>query len=176
MSKKYDALGQFLKTHSSDSIVPLTFAEIEEIIGSKLPPSAYEHRPWWSNNPSNNVMTKVWLAADFETEQVDMTGRKLVFRNVGKMMHEFDEIAREQGFDLTTLANGLAEEPREFRGTVSKQPRRHPAFGALKGTFTIEPGWDLTKPAMDTDELAEWEANQDRQADMIEQGMKGKRP
>src|ERR1700744_5837808 len=30
--------------------------------------------------------------------------------------------------------------------------RRHPAFGALKGTFIIEPGWDLARPAMDPEE------------------------
>ena len=102
MSKKYDALGQFLKTHAADSTVPLTFAEIEDIIGSKLPPSAYEHRPWWSNNPSNNVMTKVWLAAGFKTEQVDVAGEKLVFRNAAKMMREFDEIAEwEANLDRT---------------------------------------------------------------------------
>ena len=45
----------------------------------------------------------------------------------------------------------------------------------MKGTFTIEPGLDLTRPVLDPDELAEWEANLDRTADMIEEGMTGKR-
>ncbi|MEA2936481.1 MAG: hypothetical protein QOD74_3127, partial [Variibacter sp.] len=62
----------------------MTFAEIERITGSKLPPKAQHQRAWWSNNPSNNVMTKVWLEAGYETERVDMAGRKLVFRRVGK--------------------------------------------------------------------------------------------
>jgi hypothetical protein len=48
-------------------------------------------------------------------------------------------------------------------------------IGALKGTFTIEPGWDLTKPALDEDELAEWEASLDRKADLIDEMLSKKR-
>lgn len=168
MSKKYDALGQYLKSRASQNEVQLTFAEIEAIIASKLPSSAYDHRPWWSNNPSNNVMTKVWLAAGFETEQVDMAGRKLVFRNAAKIMHTFDEKDCESGRPA-----GMAEDAQEFRAMEAKPLGRHPAIGALKGTFTIEPGWDLTKPALDPEELAEWEASLDRKADLYEQGLKG---
>ena len=43
----------------------------------------------------------------------------------------------------------------------------------MKGTFTIEPGYDLTRPALDDDELAEMEANLDRLADMISEGKSG---
>ena len=49
------------------------------VIGFKLPRSASEHRAWWSNNPSNSVMTKAWLEAGYQSEQVDMENRKLVF-------------------------------------------------------------------------------------------------
>jgi len=152
---KYDRLGDYLKQKGLNSI-PMTFAEIERVVGTKLPKSQ-EHQAWWSNSTSNNVMTSVWLDAGYETEQVDMEGKKLVFRRV------------------RPAATGMAEEPREFRGSDAKPLGRHPAIGALKGTFTIEPGWDLTKPAMDPDELAEWEASLDRKADLIEQGMAGKK-
>ncbi|MEI9887380.1 MAG: hypothetical protein WDN08_12920 [Rhizomicrobium sp.] len=46
-----------------------------------------------------------------------------------------------------------AEASREFTPPETKVTH-HPAFGAMKGTFTIEPGYDLTKPVY-TDE--EWE-------------------
>jgi hypothetical protein len=44
----------------------------------------------------------------------------------------------------------------------------------MKGTFTIEPGWDLTKPALDEEELEEMEANLERTADLIAEGLSGK--
>ena len=54
---KYEILSQFLREQATQE-VPVTFAEIEHVIGGKLPRSAYVHRPWWSNNPSNSAMTR----------------------------------------------------------------------------------------------------------------------
>ncbi|MGD9502659.1 MAG: hypothetical protein AB7V40_09270 [Methyloceanibacter sp.] len=121
---KYAPLGDFLRSRRT-ALVPMTFDEIEEVTGARLPPKAQFHRAWWSNNPSNNVMTRVWLEAGFETEQVDMSGRKLVFRRV-----------REPS-------------ARKPAAPSSKNGRRarHPLFGALKGLVHVMPGTDLTQPA-----------------------------
>lgn len=116
---KYDRLGDFLHSQRSKE-VPMTFAEIERVIGGKLPPNSPQYPAWWSNNPTNNVMTKVWLAAGFRTEQVDTKARKVVFRRV-----------EPTGTSL----------PRARKGG------RHPLFGALKGLVHIPPGVDLTEPA-----------------------------
>src|SRR6202047_4968894 len=62
--------------------MPMTFSEIERVIVAKLPPNSPQYPAWWSNNPSNNVMTKVWLSAGFRTAQVDVKSRKVVFRRV----------------------------------------------------------------------------------------------
>jgi hypothetical protein len=125
--KKYAPLGDFLSKQRG-SQVPMTFAQIERVIGGKLPPSQY-HRAWWSNNPWNNVMTKVWLDAGFITEQVDVEARKLVFRRVTKEhtpMGHFEETPQKTG----QFASG-----------------RHPLFGALKGLVRIPAGTDPTEPA-----------------------------
>ena len=114
---KYTPLAEYLKRQDREH-VPLTFAEIEKIIGAKLPPSATRHRPWWSNNPDNSVMTRAWLDAGFESEQVDMAARKLVFKRV-------------RG------AKPAGEEEKPF----------HPAYGAMKGLVRIMPGVDITQPA-----------------------------
>ena len=125
---KYEPLGQFLRKQRTKE-VPLTFREIEKIIGAKLPPNSQHYRAWWSNNPNNNVMTKVWLSAGFESTQVDMDGRKLVFRRVGQTDEPMP---------------GFAEPAQKPYAT---KDGKHPAFGALKGMIRIAPGVDLTEPS-----------------------------
>jgi hypothetical protein len=119
---KYSALGDYLKKQNRE-FVPLSFADIEKITGTKLPASAHKHRPWWSNNPDNSVMTKVWLDAGFESEQVDMPARKLVFRRV-------------RGPEPATATTRSAGE-KPF----------HPLYGMMQGLIRVMPGTDLTQPA-----------------------------
>ena len=78
---KYEPLGNFLSQLQANYIA-MSFTEIEQLLGNKLPASSKEHRAWWSNNPSNNVMTRQWLAAGYETESVDLAAEKLVFRKM----------------------------------------------------------------------------------------------
>ena len=68
---KYEPLTHFLEG-SKRARVELSFADIERIIDTGLPPSSYKHRALWSNNPQNHVMTQAWLAAGYESEDVDM--------------------------------------------------------------------------------------------------------
>ena len=126
---KYEPLNVYLRSQGRD-YVPMTFAEIERVLGDKLPPSKM-HRAWWSNNPTNNVMTKEWLDAGFETESVDIAGEKLAFRRVKRKEDEMGTA----GFDEKPQA--------EFGAPVSK----HPGFGFMKGLITIEEGYDLTSPS-----------------------------
>jgi hypothetical protein len=118
---KYSALGDYLKRQPRDA-VPMTFGAIEKIIGTKLPASAHKHRPWWSNNPDNSVMTKVWLDAGFQSEHVDIAARKLVFRRVRKPAGAH-------------AAQSGGETP------------FHPLYGMMQGLIRIMPGTDLTQPA-----------------------------
>jgi hypothetical protein len=125
---KYEPLGQFLRKQRT-SEVPMTFREIEKVTGVKLPPKAQHHRAWWSNNPDNNTMTKVWLEAGYESAQVDLEARKLVFRRVAKE---------------TEPVTGFAEAAQKPYAT---KDGKHPGWGALKGMIRIAPGVDLTEPS-----------------------------
>src|SRR3954471_9497348 len=125
---KYSRLGEFLRSQRSKE-VPLTFAEIERIIGDKLPPNSPNYPAWWSNNPTNNVMTKVWLDAGFRTEQVDVRARKVVFRRVeSEPMPEADS---------PTPTRTPVRAPPSQHGKLGD---RHPLFGALKGLMRLKPG------------------------------------
>ena len=128
---KYEPLAEFLRRQSAD-LIPMKFEDIERVVGSKLPESSRQHRAWWSNNPNNNVMTRVWVNAGFNTEQVDIEGRRLVFRRIR---------ARNDN-QAVPPASGAAPEA----GKPGTRPR-HPLFGALKGLLRVMPGTDLTKPA-----------------------------
>jgi hypothetical protein len=121
---KYEPLGVFLREQRAREI-PLTFNEIEKITGVKLPPKAQHHRAWWSNNASNNVMTKVWLDAGFESAQVDMEARKLVFRRIARAGEANDGLAKP----------------------YATSDGRHPMRGALRDITFVPPGVDLTEPA-----------------------------
>ena len=125
---KYAALRRFLEGQKSER-VPMSFAEIEKVLGFKLP-NSQRYPAWWSNNATNNVMTNEWIAAGFKTEQVDVGGRKLVFRRVTPLGLAEEEGAR---FD-------------ETQSSETKKPRRHPGFGLMKGLTKIAPGTDLTTP------------------------------
>jgi hypothetical protein len=146
---KYDALGRFLKEQKLD-LVPMSFREIEKITGTKLPASK-RYPAWWSNNAWNNVMTKVWLEAGYRSEQVDISHERVVFR-------------REQQV-----------ESRNRTAPIATKSAAHPILGALKGTFTIEPNWDLTQPALDSDEQKQLEETIDRTADLVDAGLRGGR-
>jgi hypothetical protein len=71
--------------------------------------------------------------------------------------------------------SGMSEAARDYQEPEPEKKRgRHPAFGALKGTFWIDPEWDLTKPTMSEEELDEMEANIHRTADLIDAGFSKK--
>ncbi len=129
---KYKPLEIHLRDSGRDT-APMTFGEIERIIGAKLPPSAFRHRPWWSNNPSNSVITDAWLRAGYKTEKVDMEGRKLVFRRSAS----------------DAPPPGTRDEPAP-EGVEASDARRPDlvsrVFGALKGTVTFAPDADPTAP------------------------------
>jgi hypothetical protein len=120
-ARRYQPLTAHLRSQRSEQ-VRMTFADIERVIGEKLPASASNYRAWWSNNPSNNEMTRAWLEAGFRSEQVDISGRKVVFRRLPPGPAAVTGSKLEVGFE-----NKLA------------------LFGCLKGTVVAV--GDLTEPA-----------------------------
>ena len=123
---KYTPLEGHLRKSGRHEL-PMSFAKIEQVIGTKLPPSARKHRPWWSNNPSNSVITRAWLNAGYKTAQVDMDGERLVF------------VKDDKAYAPRTAVNG---------DTEAVPVRRHPVFGCMKNSMTVAKDVDLSQPAM----------------------------
>jgi hypothetical protein len=133
MAGKYDGLKRFLQSTTVEMLT-MTFREIEDVVGAKLPASAHGHPEWWTNNAAGHVQGRAWLDAGFETRQVDMQSRKLVFKRVR---------------NLDGDRGGMSEAERAFKHDDAQGlPGRHPMIGAMKGWLTIEEGYDLTQPAM----------------------------
>lgn len=77
---RYAALAVYLQhqTPKTDNL-SLTFKQIEEIIGSELPLSAYRHRSWWANDQVSHVQSQQWLSADWKVASVNMTEQQVKF-------------------------------------------------------------------------------------------------
>lgn len=57
MAPKYQPLERHLRSLRADrETVMLSMAQMEEIIGSNLPRSAYTYREWWSNVSASTRM------------------------------------------------------------------------------------------------------------------------
>jgi hypothetical protein len=161
----YKPLEEFLRDVSSSEI-SLSFKEVEEILGFRLPATAYGNDTWWTNNPTGHSQAKAWLAAGFERESVDRVAQMVVFRrSKAPLTRERKEV------------RGVSDMHRTFEPApvTAKSPRRSPLFGCMKGTFTIEPGYDLTSPMFTDEEWKGIEKEMEEDWDQIEQGLKGKK-
>jgi len=77
MTSKYTPLENFLRDiPATQNEVALTFEEIERILKSKLPSSAYEDRRWWDHErEGNHVNKRSWTNAGWKVQSLDVNER-----------------------------------------------------------------------------------------------------
>ena len=81
-ASKYEGLERHLKFRAAfTSLVKLSFARIDGLIGSNLPMSAYKDSMWWSNT-SSSAHAKAWLNAGWEVQEVNLKEGYAVFKKV----------------------------------------------------------------------------------------------
>ena len=82
---KYFSLYNFLlKRH--DHLIAITFRDLEEIVGFRLPYSAYRHRAWWANQAKyRRPQAMAWEAAGWKTVFVNMETNTLKFKRTSDM-------------------------------------------------------------------------------------------
>ena len=91
---KYDLFRKYLETRRTEQ-VPLAFAEIEQILGFPLPPSARSGPSWWSNNTGSHVGVRAWRDAGWKASRVDVAGERVTFVRAGD-----ERLDGRQGADL----------------------------------------------------------------------------
>lgn len=135
----------------------MTFAEIEDVIGCQLPPSARRREEWWSNSPSGHSQARAWLRASYRTSRVDLARETVEFNLEG-----WPEGYRRASFVPRDTREhrketGMAESPQaDYDAAPGDQSLKstaqaHPLFGVWKGKVTLLQGYDYTKPAFDND-------------------------
>jgi hypothetical protein len=78
---KYQLLKDYLQ-QSEKSTERLTYDDMEEILGFKLPNSAYQYRPWWANSGQSHSET--WTGVGWRVTTVNL-GKYVMFgRGEGK--------------------------------------------------------------------------------------------
>lgn len=75
---KYSALHHHLRGRA-DPTVQLTFAQIEDLLGSPLPPSARRGKAFWSNRARAGLQASAWLEAGFRVIRVDLDVGSVTF-------------------------------------------------------------------------------------------------
>lgn len=111
---KYGGLTGYLKFRGSfTTVVKLSFARIDGLIGSNLPMTAYREEGWW-NNSSSNVHSKSWLDAGWEVKEVNLKEGFVIFKKV-----------REIRFKKRTK-NKIEKpfKPVRVRSSIRKQPSK----------------------------------------------------
>lgn len=75
MTGKYTPFENYLHDlPKSQSEVTLRFEQIEKILKSKLPASAYEDRRWWDHETEgNHVNKRAWSNAGWKIESLDVS-------------------------------------------------------------------------------------------------------
>ena len=119
---KYKPLERHLRA-SGKTRLPLTFSQIEKIIGGPLPAAARRYPAWWSNNEGSHVQAQAWREPGYRTKQVDLAGEKLIF------------VADDSPLPGSSAA---------AIGNTESASRS--LFGSMMGTTIVIPGVDITQP------------------------------
>jgi hypothetical protein len=81
LAGKYTPLENYLRElPASQREVAFGFEQIEEILNSKLPSSAYEDQRWWEHETEGNHRnTRAWFNAGWMIESLNVNARRVKF-------------------------------------------------------------------------------------------------
>jgi hypothetical protein len=132
---KYGPLADHLRGRGTGEWA-LSFAEIEDILGFSLPPSARKYREWWGNQAgAGHSQASGWQDAGWRVWKVDLGEERVVFQRPGSSRLREEAQAFEGKEDLFELAAS-------YLGT---QDREKVIQAALKVFCEVEAGRRLAE-------------------------------
>jgi len=75
---KYQPLLEYLRRQEQVEVI-LSFDEIEDILGDRLPLSARTRRAWWSNRSKGALQATAWRGADYLVKNLDLSTETVTF-------------------------------------------------------------------------------------------------
>ena len=114
---------------------PVSFAELEAILGFELPISARLYRAWWSNQKhgAGHSHALAWFAAGWNTRSVDLEAETLVFERVEGASDQADAAPRRRKFGLDANCGPRYPAVPGHRASPSVASRFMIEFGRLTG-------------------------------------------
>jgi len=107
--------------------ITLSFAEIEDAIGDRLPKSAYENRGWWSNIGGSSH-SEAWLTVGWRVKEVNLEDKTVTFirenasaTNIGKEAEKRVKV-KSKGSSTNVDFKSLA-----VRAKISLMKKRKPS-------------------------------------------------
>ena len=80
---RYARLAEWLaKRPDSEADLTLTFDEIEVVLQSPLPRSAFAHRSWWANDSVGHPQSINWLDVGWRVANLNLTNRTVTFSRI----------------------------------------------------------------------------------------------
>jgi hypothetical protein len=87
---RYAPLAIWLQSQpANQDRIPLSFQEIEDIIGGDLPLSARTHRSWWANDSVGHVQSRQWLDVSWRVAQTNLTEEKVTFARIKERQSDY---------------------------------------------------------------------------------------
>lgn len=144
---KYAPLADYLHGLDRDDIT-LSFAEIEKILGSTLPPTASRFRPYWSNSGAKDGHPgRLWREAGWRQIRLDLPGQLVSFARAAAMPSDLESLEPKKKELLYDILQDAGYAVDEWHRTTLGHPvvafRSNPrfcynwSFGSLSEGFAL---------------------------------------
>ena len=112
---KYQPLSDYLR-RSGRQDVTLSLAEIEEILGDRLPDSARCQRAWWSNRSKGALQASAWMGADYVVKHLDLESGTITFQKPPDryVVKQVDGVVQWNGELIRSLRQHMSMTQQQF--------------------------------------------------------------